>query len=338
MKLLPLLSLFIALLCGCSTPNIDQEINPDEIKVNLSLGKNYTTKAATAIDSLPLSVNRILIIPFQKLDTAQPNSNTNNFIPTWNFAHQYDINTFPANSLKLGLPKSFTYKVLILGYNRNDYDYYNPSVAGSRFDIKSQLTPTTWTNFRVYPKTASDIPEFFTCFCQARVNDTTIGEVFTPSSGTDITLSGNLKRIVSGLDVLINNVPAYVTSISLSADHLVKAIQLVDTTATLVQTAGDGENRIIRTLVPQARTVRFNTFLLPTKTTNKTLLYLNVSYDTRNTIYTIKVPDSQVSAANQIILRPNGAVKIIGNFTQTGISFEVVNNIQLDDNQWDGLQ
>lgn len=333
MKFTLLFSLFSVLLFGCSAPDSGQADKAESVKVYLSLGMPKT-KAFQAIDSLPLSVNRILVIPFQKQDENQPNSNTSNFIPAWNLVRQYDIDTFPANNIQLSLIRSFTYKVLIIGYNQNDYDYNNPNAADSRFDIRLQPIPTTLANFQLSTNTATDVAEFFTCFCTAVQANIDQGDIFVPDS--DITLSGNLQRMVSGLDVLLTNVPAYVSSVSLTGGSLVKQLRLSDTTATQIQTSGVGDSLLIGQTTPQNGIIRLNAFLFPTQTTNKTSFYLNVFYDTRQTTYLIQVADGPVSVSNQIILKANEVVKIQGNFTQTGISFELNYSINLDDNQWDG--
>lgn len=336
MKSALLYSIIILVLSGCSLKS--ESTADQDIRLSLMVGRDNAVMPFLDVGTATQSVNRILIIPFQKLNVNLPDSDSANFIPAWNFIRQYDIDDFPVNSLEIGLPESFTYKVYILGYNRNDYDYHQPMASTNRFDITSQPASVTLAGFRLYPKVSTDIPEFFTCICTASVNGVSAGNVFTLTRNSNITLKGKLQRIVSGLGVYIKNIPAFVNSISLSAGDLVKSIKICTNQPDLVQSAGDGENRVIRELIPQNGTVRFNEFLLPTGITNKTRFYLNVTYGAQNTRYTINVPDSEVSLSQQIILQPNQAVTVSGDFSLTGISFSIDYTINLDDNKWDGLQ
>lgn len=327
--------LIVNLFTGCShieSPN-DSEIT---LPVDLSINQKITTRA---LGDPIHSVNRILVLPFQKINSTLPDNNLNNFTPLYGFARQWDIATFPSGNLTLKLPKDFTYQVMVIGYNSNDFDFNNQASINNKFSIGSATTPTRLDNFHLYPKQPNVVPEFFTTFCTATNNGTPSGKTFTPSSSnTNISLTGQLRRLVSGLTVQITGIPNYVKSISLSAERMVKATRVNDTIPSLVQSTGDGENRLIQKLVPSGNRVLFSNLLLPTKSTYSTKLYLNVNYGLTTETYTIKVPDSAISTGNRISFNPNHVVKIEGTYAKINLGFVLSYTINLDDNKWDGLQ
>lgn len=315
----------------------EENINVDMSYISFSVNGTLLTRSTTDIGTSTHTVNRILVLPFQKINKDLDNSETDNFVPAWNFARQWDVAGFPASSLVLKLAKSFTYKVLVIGYNQDDYDFNNPGLSSNQIKFTDQPLPTTLDNFILAPVFAGNVPELFVGYCIAIQGNTEIGPVFTPQSGTDIFLSGNLKRFVSGLGVYLRDIPGYVKSISLVAERLVKSVQVNDSLPVAVQTPGDGESRIIQKLVPEAGAVRFNNFLLPIPAANKSMFYLDVEYDSTIERYLIQVPDTEVSQSNGIILLPNGAVTISGSYNNINFGFEINRSINLDDDEWDGL-
>ncbi|WP_018337216.1 hypothetical protein [Butyricimonas synergistica] len=329
------LGIVLIILLSCTHDKESELQEYDLARIDLSIGNEIQLSPESRAQNY--SVNRILVLPFPKLNAALPDSRADNFITAWNFARQWDINSFPTQSLTLGLPKSFTYKVLIIGYKQSDYNYYNRNAVSNLIELTSQPTPTSLANFLLAPKSPTIVPEFYTCLCTATKDGTAIGTVFTPDNTSNISLSGQLKRFVSGLTVSITNIPGYVKSIALVAGNLVKAVQVNDTIATAVQVPGDNQSRKLQEQTPSAQTVNFNVFLLPTRSTNKTTFSLIVKYDSVTETYLIKVPDSPVSQNNNIILRPNEIVNISGDYSKINIGFAIGRTIDLDDDKWDGF-
>lgn len=328
-NILILLTVFL-FLSGCSPAGMENQPEDKVISVGLSLNTDLLTKASVDIGKDTSVVDRILVVPFQKVNVSLPDSRTDNFIPVWNFARQWNVSSFPVQSLKLGLMRGQIYKVLVLGYNHLDYDFYNPSLSTNWVVLNSQPLPTTLANFQLYPKSANQVPEFFTCFCISAGN-----AVFEPQEGG--ILSGRLGRVVSGLSVQVTGIPGYVKSVSLVADKMVKAVRVADTTASLVQMPGDNENRVIQTQNVVSGNVKFSNFLLPTGVANKTLLYLDITLGATRQRYTIKLPETDVSVDNQVILMPNSPVKITGDYDKINYGFTISRDINLDDDVWDGL-
>lgn len=323
---------------ACSQPDDPEQPGDGLAGVDLRIDGQVFSTVTGGTRAPGYTVNRILVLPFQKLNPALADNVADNFIPAWSFARQWNVGSFPVQSLSLRLPKSLAYKVLVIGYKQTDYDYNQRNSVSNLVELASQPQPSTFANFQLAPKSPAVVPEFYSCLCTAFVNGTTsIGTVFTPSDGTDITLNGQLKRFVSGLTVSVTNVPGFVKSMTLTAGKMVKAVRVNDTIASAVQVAGDNESRVIQKLVPVAGNVNFNVFLLPTLSVNKTTFSLVVEYGSTTESYLIKVPDSAVSQSNSIILKPNGIVNISGSYANINIGFEISGMINLDDNDWDGI-
>lgn len=336
-RYISILSVALVFLFACSQPEAKSGQEEDMAFIHLSVHELLQSRAAGDVGTATDSVNRIFVLPFQKLNPALPDNQADNFVPAWNFARQLDVSSFPVQSLILKLPKSFVYKVVIIGYKQADYDFYNPSAASNRIVLTTQPQPTTLANFQFAPKVPESVPELFVCYCTASAGSNVIGPVFTPRDGQDITLSGQLKRFVSGLGVYLTDIPGFVKSVTLVAGGMVKAIRLNDSIPVSAQTPGDGANRIIGKLIPAGGNVRFNVFLLPTLATYQSLFYLDIEYDSITERYQIIVPDSPVSQASHIILLPNGAVTITGSYSKINFGFEIAGSINLDDDKWDGI-
>lgn len=332
-----LLSIICLILSGCAQSDLEEETEQRIISVSIEISGIETIKKRS-IETEPYTVNRILLLPFKKIDEGILTNNESNFAPDYSAAKQIDISALTSYMTMLNLSANSTYKILAIGYNQNDYDFSNPSSTNNRFSIGSVNSPTLLSNIQLLTKSSVSVPEFFIATCQAYNNANMLGEYFKPSQIK--TLKGNLSRLVSGLNIEITNIPIYVTSITLVAERLVKGIQPISKTATVIQLASDADNlKTFSTQTPVSAKVNFNNFLLPTLEINKTKLYLDVKYGIFTQRYTIKVPDtSGVSSGNSITFSPNQVVKISGNYSEIGIGFILSYNINLDDDNWDGIQ
>ena len=91
--------------------------------------------------------------------------------------------------------------------------------------------------------------------------------------------------------------------------------------------------------IPVSNAVTFNRYMLATLDTYKSLYYLDVEYGIFTDRYTLKVADSpNVASGNRIILTPNHWVTITGDYSNINLGFQINGNINLDDNNWDGIQ
>ncbi len=321
---------------GCSK---DENESPDKNSVAIPFNLNANQKdllLSSSFDNSSHTVNRILILPFKKTSETATNDDIN-FVPDFTAAKQFDVSTFPTNATMLNLTQGISYKVMVIGYNRNDYNQSNPTATGSRFSIGSINNPIQLDNLHLNPTSPVSIPEFFSCVCNAQTNGSSLGAIFVAQDG--IKLTGNLTRIISGLSLEVTNIPAFVDSVTLVAEQLVTAIKARDGVPTAWQTVGDAGNKILGKLVPTNNTVNFNTYLLPTFDARKTKLFLDVHYGSFTERYMVKIPDlADVSVSNSIIFLPNQAVNITGDYAKINIGFTITGTINLDDDAWDGIQ
>lgn len=327
----------IVLLSGCSQNEDITSKSESDILIPIEITGIHVAQSKS-IETQPYTADRVLILPFKKINESIITNDDTNFAPDYANAKQVNINSTTSYMTMLNLTASSTYKVLVIGYNRNDYDFNNQGSVSNRFSIGSVTLPTTLSNFHLLSGSAASIPEFFTATCQSYNGATLIGAYFKPNQIK--TLKANLTRLVSGLNVDITNIPTYITSITLIAEKLVKGIKPTDGTATVLQLATDADNlKTFSTKIPASGKVSFNHYILPTLDLNKTKLYLDVKYGAFTERYMIKVPDSAgVSATNSITFTSNHVVSITGNYTLINLGFTINGNINLDDNSWDGIQ
>lgn len=326
----------IAFLSGCSAQTLTDTL-PQEgtvpVRLEIDAGGSYTRAPGDAA----LSVNRILILPFRKTDEGLTNDPAN-FVLDCNLARQINANLFPTATTTLNLSAASTYQLLIIGYNQNDYDFADQGSATRRFNISSTATPATLASLSVQPVTALAVPEFFSCIATGYLGTTTVGQAFVPSQIDHV--KGTLTRLVSGLTLRVTNVPGYVNSMTLSAERLVTASVAADATPSTWQTAGDGGLKTLGTATPVAGSVTFNLYMMPITTARNSLLYLDVAYGTGFVErYTVKVADSPgVVLGNRIAFGPNHWVQVTGDYANINLGFALTNNVNLDDDAWDGIQ
>lgn len=317
---------------GCSDDESTGVTVPDTVPVafRVELESGITRAPGDAA----LSVTRILLLPFRKASESVADDDSN-FVPDYNLAKQIDAPSFPSVATMLNLQAGTTYRIMVIGYNRNDYDYANPS--GGLFSIASAGSPATLANLYLSPVNPANVPEFFTCMGAGYNQTALVGNSFKPEQVTYI--QGTLKRIVSGLTIRITGIPAYVTSVSLTAEQLVTATRATDGTALAWQTPGDGSAKTFGSRTPASGQVNFNYCLLAVPDSRKTLFYLDVSYGgTFTERYTVKVADQAgVASGNRITFAPNHWVQVTGDYSKINIGFTITDTVNLDDNTWDGI-
>lgn len=326
-----LISFFIG---GCTVDDTAGDNPADITEVKLSIDGDMAFTRAPG--DAALSVNRILIVPFRKTNESLTDDPVN-YVPEYNAARQIDVNSFPAVATMLNLSAASTYQIMIVGYNRNDYDFANQNSASRTFSLGSVATPATLANVYLQPVKPTVVPEFFTCIGNGYMKGTLVGTRFKPGQVNNV--QATLKRIVSGFTLDVSNIPGFVTSVSLVAEKLVTATRSTDGTPLLWQVVGDGGLKTFGSMAPVASKVHFNYYLLATLDAQKTLFYLDVSYGVFQERYTMKVADiPNVSLGNRITFTPNHWVKVTGDYANINLGFTITDNINLDDNAWDGIQ
>lgn len=326
--------LFILSMGSCSEEESLPEPTSQTVSVVLDLKGDLQTITKAPGDAA-LSVNRVLILPFRKINEALTNDPAN-FSPDYSAAEQIDVTAFPVNAARLNLSASSTYQIIIIGYNQTDYDFTNPNNITRRFSI-GPANGATLANFYLQAVNPTIVPEFFVCSGLGYMNGSPVGTAFMP--GQVDRIIGNLTRLVSGLSLDITAIPSVVSSISLVAEQLVIASQALNGMPSLWQTAGDSGPKTLGVQSPVAGRIIFNLFLLPTWDSRNSLFYLDITQTNGTVRYPVKLADTPgLSVANRISLLPNHWLIMTGNYLNLSNGFILVNNINLDDPAWDGLQ
>lgn len=322
----------LLLLTGCSDHDLSGSLPEGRVVVRLAIDGSYSRSPG---DVTP-SVNRIYVLPFRKMNEGL-NDDSVNFVPEYGAARQLDVVSFPVVSTFLNLQSASSYRILILGYNRLDYDAAHPDVVSTRFSIGPGAASATLANLYLQPASPVVVPEFFSCPATGYLPGGAVGNVFKPGDVTYI--RGNLQRLVSGLTIGIGNIPGYVTSLTLVAERLATSLGASDGVPLTWQTAGDGGLKTFSRQVPVSGRVTFDQFVLPSTDVHNTLLYLDVAFGTSTQRYVVRVPDTPgVSSGNRITFARNHWVRIDGDYSKIDLGFTISDDINLDDDAWDGLQ
>lgn len=321
-------------LFGC---NQNEDINQtDRGTIAVPIEIISVTNTTKSIETQPHTVNRVLILPFKKIDESILTNNDNNFSIEQASVKQVEFVGNPTFLTMLELTEGSTYKIFAIGYNNNNYDINNPDLD-KRFDL-FYSAPNTFTTSYYTSMSAANISDLFTATGISYNGATQTGQYFKPE---DIkTLKVELTRLVSGLSFAITNIPTYVTSITLVAEKLVQSVYLNDLEALMIQSETADDNlKTFSTQVPTAGQINFDHYLLPTFDVNSTRLYLNVKLGSITERYLVKVNNvTGVSLDNRISFNPNQVVKILGDYSSINLGFTLSYSINLDDNSWDGIQ
>lgn len=331
--LLILVFAFTATSCSDDTFKDDVEGPKDPVAVRFDIGMSGTS---TRVFDNTHNINRVLILPFVKTDEILVNSELT-FTPLYNFARQIDVTSFPACGIELLLPdKSKTYTVLVVGYNRNDYDFNNRSNPANKFDLSNAGIPANLSNTNITLNQGGASPELFMCQLHAFSGTTDQGVYFKPEQGYD--LSGTLTRMVGGISVQLTNVPDYVSSIKLRAEKVSNNIKLTNSyTQSMLSAAG---GYVLGTAAPVNNTVSIDSYIMPVYhnlITYTTKLYLDVSYGTTVQTYSVRVLQSSVLKTD-FSFKSNEVTQFSGDYqTVLAFGFLAEITIELDDTAWDGI-
>lgn len=330
-----ILGVAVFVLLGC---NQYEDINhTDKRRVAVPIEINNVIKNITkSIETQPHAVNRVLILPFKKIDESIVINEDDNFDLDQTQVKQVEFSGNPTYVTMLELTENSTYKILTIGYNNNDYDINNAGFA-EKFNLQ-YVTPNILRVFYYESISATDISDLFVTTCTSYNGEMQVGEYFKPEEIK--TLKANLMRSVSGLSLEIANVPTSVTSITLIAERLVQSVFLPDMEfLAVIPEFAEDNLKTFSTQTPVGGSVSFNHYLLPTFDINNTRFYLDVMFGTITERYLVIVNDvSGVSLDSRISFYPNQVVKISGNYSDIDEGLILNYSTNLDDDSWDGIQ
>ncbi|NMA73830.1 MAG: hypothetical protein GX963_06635 [Bacteroidales bacterium] len=305
------------------------------IFVPLEIGgiKRIQTKS---LETQPHIVNRVLLLPFKKIDESIPTNEEDNFNLDQTSLKQVEIKESPTFLTMLELEQGSTYTIFAIGYGNNDYNI-NDADQDRKFDL-SYSVPDILQTLYLQSVSATDVSGFFSAIGISHDNVLEIGKYFKPEGIK--TIKVNLTRSVSGLSLEIRNIPSSVTSITLIAEKLVQSVFLTD--LEFLHVVSEIENEALKTFstqIPDVGSVSFDHYLLPTFSVNRTRFYLDVQSGIFTERFLMKVNDvAGISSNNSISFYPNQLVKISGDYSNIDIGFTLDYSINLDDDDWDGIQ
>jgi hypothetical protein len=325
----------VLLLSGCAQDEVSDPEDNQKVLVPVEIS-GINLVQTKALGDPTYTIDRILILPFKKIDESISANDDYNFAPDYASAVQYDVNSF-AYSTMLSLPKSVTYKIMVIGYGRNDFDLLSPGSNTGRFKIDPLGASATLSTITLYSTSFHNVPEIFTATGTAYNDATSVGQSFKAEQINK--LSANLTRLVSGISLSINNVPSFVKSISLASDYMTVSVKLKDRQVWAWTRSLGGTNMLLDTQAPVAGKVTISKYLMPIYQANPAKLYLTITYaDNTMKEYPVKVSDVPgLSSANNITFASNNMVFISGDYLNMDIGFQIQYAINLDDDIWDGI-
>ncbi len=179
------------LLWSCQT---ETPLGSSPVEVDMRVGADNVIGTRAFSNDDPLSVDRILVLPFTKNNAlAEANSN---YRAAPELALQMDVEQFPVENLKIRLSPLSTCRLVVLGFNRQNYDFYNraPATDDIVIDYGGSLADLSIEDRAASNNTPQTAELFFD-----------ISDPFTPGSGT--TVSALLARVVGGLSITLTYVP-----------------------------------------------------------------------------------------------------------------------------------
>ena len=292
------------------------------VKIDMRIGADNVIGVRAFSDDDPLSVDRILIMPFTKRDGLAENNA--NYMAAPELAVQLDVDNFPVENLKIFLSPMSTCKLVVLGFNRQNYDHYNRDpqtddividYAGSLYDLNIEDMMTG----NLSPQNAELFYD--------------MSESFRPGSGTSV--SATLVRMVGGISVTLTSVPDGVEMRLYHTSSFASRWKPID------RKAADSYTQTGYYQMTTAGGVSsYSRFYFPTNGTPITMEIEAVDIATGEQIARVRVATSGSSEFN---LAANQAINLSGDYRSVilGQQLFVANpadtGINIDDDNWDGV-
>ncbi len=293
----------------------------DPVGIDMRIGADNVINTRAFSNDDPLSVDRILVMPFTKSDGLEENNA--NYMAAPELAVQLDVDNFPVEDLKIFLSPMSTCKLVVLGFNRQDYDHYNRDpqtddivigYAGSLYDLNIEDMMTG----NLSPQNAELFYD--------------MSEPFRPGSGTSV--SATLVRMVGGLSVTLTNVPDGVELRLYHTSAFASRWKPID------RTAADNYTQTGYYQMTTAGGVSsYSRFYFPTGGTPLTMEIEAVDTATREQIARVRVATSGGTEFNMVA---NQAINLSGDYRSVILGQELFvanpgdTGINLDDDVWDG--
>lgn len=319
-----------ALLLGiCSLWSCQKgDMASDAVEVGVRIGADNVIDTRAFGNDDPLSVDRILVVPFTKSDAlAEDNAN---YKAARELAIQIDVDQFPIDNLKMLLSPLSTCRLVFIGFNRHDYDLYgsDPLANGIVIDYGNSLSDLSIEDRTTQSGTLSNAELFFD-----------ISDPFRPNGNT--TVSALLTRMVGGISVTLTNVPEGVETRIYHTTPLTTRWMVIGETAADTFDTQDA----YYTMTSNGNGVNYySRYYFPTGTTTPITMEMEaVGTSSQPSDPPIGRVSVATSSGNRFALEADQAINLRGDYRQVILGLELFaanpsnNGINIDDNDWDGV-
>ncbi len=307
-----------------------QRVDPasgERVEIDMRIGADKAIHTRAFSNDDPLTVDRIVVLPFTKNNAAaEANSN---YRAAPELAVQIDVDQFPVTNLRLFLSPFSTCRLVVLGFNRQDYDFYNrnPSTDDIVIDWSGTLADLNIEDRAAAKGTAQTAELFYD-----------LSDPFVPSGGTSV--SALLERIVGGISITLTSVPAGVEmrlfhTTPLTTRWMVTAAAAagnVDTTGSYYVMTNQGGG-----------VSYYQRYYFPTAGTPVTMDLQAVDTSDPSAETPIARVQVATSEGNRFEVEANYATNLSGDYRSVILGQELFvanptdENIHIDDDNWDGV-
>ena len=300
----------------------------DNVEVDVRIGADNVIETRAFGNDDPLSVDRILVIPFTKSNgLAEDNAN---YKAARELVKQIDVDQFPVVDLKILLSPLSTCRLVVIGFNRQDYDLYggDPLSSGIAIDYGSSLSELSIED-RAAENGSPRTAELFY----------DMSDPFRPGSGT--TVSATLIRMVGGISVTLTNVPEGVETRLCHTTPLTVRWMVIGETAADTFDTQEGYYPMTNN---GGGVSYYSRYYFPT--TGATPVTMELEAVNTSSLPSdppiARVPVA-TSSGNQFTLDAGQAINLNGDYRQVILGQELFvanpsnNGINIDDDDWDGV-
>ena len=293
----------------------------DPVEIDMRIGADNVIDTRAFSDDDPLSVDRILVIPYTK-SNALPEDNAN-YTAAPDLVVQMDVDLFPVEDIKVLLSPLSTCRLVVLGFNRQNYDFYNqdPQTDDIVINYEGSLSDLSIEDMMTGNLSPQNTELFYD-----------VSDPFRPGSGTSV--SATLVRMVGGLSVTLTSVPDGVDT------RLYHTSSFVSRWMAIGRTAADNYTQTGYYQMTTAGGVSsYSRFYFPTGGTPLTMEIEAVDTATREQIARVRVA---TSGGNEFNLAANQAINLSGDYRSVILGQELFvanpgdTGINLDNDNWDG--
>lgn len=312
-------------LVGCAVDDSPVSASEGTVDVRLSLTAGGWQTRVFTNDPATHSVDRILVIPFNKTGA---DTTAASYTPDMSQIVQYDVAAFEYE-VSTKLLRGKTYKILVLGYNSADYDYYDRLSGSNKFELDYMATSLEDFALTIVPP--DGVSPIASC------------EIFkgfaTIADGSDYFVAGEnneikctLQRMVGGFSITLNDIPSDAEYVLLAANGLSYGAMLGGDESPISSTSDED---MLALLTPSEGTISFDIYLFSCAGASFQI-QVGVS-GFQLPVYTIVATNPATGETLDIFpIVANEAYNLSGSYNDFKFVIDIGPSVGLDDDEWDG--